>query len=180
ITLSDLERQARIIAVNRDGLQGLSALSNPSFIVSMMDFLINQLLVIQEMRKLGATTQGLGEEDAVAELRKFRAHFSDETSYRSFLAGADLKEETIKEIVLRNMRVERFLDRKARQGVEIPVEDAEAFFNGNRSIFPQKTFAEAEAGVKEVMFRQRAEKFAKDYLQDLRSRYEVRIVAMPQ
>ena len=64
ITLSDLERQARVVAILSGGPQGLALLGDSKFIKNVTDFLVNQLLIIQEMRKQPGYNQGVGEDDA--------------------------------------------------------------------------------------------------------------------
>lgn len=180
ITLSDLERQARVILVLKGGPQALAELNDPGFVASVMDFLTNQLLIIQEMRKQAGYAHGAGEDDAREELRKFVLKFADRAAYQQFLQLADMSEDTIKDLLLKNLRVERFLETKSRQASQVTDEEAEDEFRKSPGQFPGKKFAEVAAQVKSFMVRARAEKFIREYLADLRQKYEVRVLAVPK
>ena len=180
ITLSDLERQARASIILKAGPQALAGLNDPKFVADVMDFLTNQLLVIQEMRKQPGFAQGAGEDDGREEIRKFAAKFPDRAQYQQFLQAADLPEESLKDLLLRNLRVERFLAARSRQAATVTDEEVEEEFNRNPGLFPGKKLADAAAQLKSFMVRARTEKFIRDYLADLRQKYEVRILAVPR
>lgn len=180
ITLSDLERQARVILILRGGPQALGGLNDAGFVASVMDFLTNQLLIVQEMRKQAGYAQGAGEDDAREELKKFVAKFADQAAYKQFLQLADISEDSIKDLLLKNLRVERFLETKSRQASQVTDEEAEDEFRKSPGQFPGKKFNEVAAQVKSFMMRARAEKFVREYLADLRQKYEVRVLAVPK
>lgn len=179
ITLSDLDRQAQVIAILSKGPQGVALVGSRDFINMVMEMLINQMLVIQEMRKQAGYSQGVGDEDAKEQIKNFAKKFPDPQAYRQFLQAADMTEEMVRDILLRDLRVERFLATKSKQVSTVTDEEAEVEFKKSPNAFGGKKWPEAAPVVKSFMSRARSEKFRCDLLRDVCGRYGVRFIWLP-
>jgi hypothetical protein len=180
VTLSDLERQARVLLVMRGGPQALSGLADPAFASGVLEYLVNQLLVLQEMRKQGSPSQGLREDAVAGEMRQFSGKFESPAAYRRFLAQADLTEESLRDLLLKGRRIEKFLAERSKSASEVTEDEAEEQYEKNKAAWQGKGMDDAIQEIRETLGRQRSEKFVREYLEDLRGRYEVRVLALPR
>jgi len=180
ITISDVKILARMMMAFRRGPAALAVPADPSFERNVLEFLINQHLVLQEMRKSGDYTLGLGDDAAENDIKVYKARFSEPGEFAAFLKGMDLSEEQFRDIILVGARSEKYLMEKFKAGWEPGTDEAEQYYQNNQDKFPGISFAEAEKSIKSMMTIKRSEKLVADYLNELRSRYEVRVITVPR
>jgi hypothetical protein len=180
ILLSDLERQARVFLVMKSGPQALQQVADPGFASRVLDYLVQQQLLIQEMRRQGNWAQGLGDDAVAAEMKLFASRFGGDEAYRAFLDQSGMSEESLKDILLRERRVEKFLAGKTRQASEVSDDDAEDYYNKNQVLFANVSFQQAAPEIKVMIGKQRSEKFLTEYIEELRGRYDIRLLAVPR
>ncbi|MBI5528892.1 MAG: hypothetical protein HY897_21395 [Deltaproteobacteria bacterium] len=170
ITRSDLDRQAGVTVVKTYGLQGLATLADPKVVGWIKDLLINQVLILQEIRKQPGESQRTSDEEAREEVKKFAARFPDAAAYQQFLTAADMSEDALKEILVRDMRVDRFIKTRIQHAVPVPDDKVREYFDENAAQFPGKKFEDVAGQLKAMLTEK---EFLEKFIKDLRNKYDV-------
>jgi hypothetical protein len=177
ITITDVEWEAKIMFIEAEGPANLgSALASREYVTRILDFLVNQALVMQEMKKQGPSEFAFTEDEAKGELALFKAKFPSDVEYRQFLKSSGLKEETLRGFLVKNSIVERFLSRKLREGITISGDDVVEFCQKNSAVLPGIKCAPDSAQVREILIKKQLEGAAAQYLKELRGKYRTSIL----
>lgn len=170
ITRSDLDRQAAVTIVKTSGPQALASPLDPNTLDFIRRLLINQALILQDVRRQPGAAQRIADDEAREEVKKFAARFPDVATYQQFMAAMDLTEDALKEVLLRDLRVDRFIKPKIKAAAPVPDNELRDFFAANEARFPGKKFEEVADQIRAALTEQR---FLENYIKDLRSRYEL-------
>lgn len=177
VTLSDLELEARVVLVTGGGVEAAFAPISAEAVDSVLDFLVNQLLILAEVERL-QVFEVTGEE-VQAEVERFVSAFPDRNTFDAFLAAQDVGVERIAAIFRRNLRVQRFLESRVRLTVRVEDEEVAAFHAENADRFPGRSLDEVREVIRGHLFRQRFEAAVTSLVGDLRRRSEVVILSRP-
>jgi len=177
ITISDVEWQAKISFIQAEGPQNLAfALSSREYINRILDFLINQTLIVQEMKKQGPSEFAFTEDEAKEELSQFKSKFPSEAEYRQFLKSSGMKEDILRGFLVKSSIAERFLNKKLREGVTVSSEDTIEFCQKNSAVLPGIKCAPDSVQVREILIKKEVESAAGPYLKELRGKYKTSIL----
>ena len=112
VTQSELLIEARLALALHEGEQAAVAQIDRRFLDDFLVYSVNQLLISHQARRLGSIDVADEEvESAVASLsRRFRSS----AAYRAFLRRFGIEAETVRRVLRRNLRNERYVRRRLR------------------------------------------------------------------
>lgn len=112
VTRSELVSEARIALAYRGGETSEEAALDEEFLRDFRDYLINQILIADQARRLGASE--ISEEEVSVEIDRFSAGFRSVAAYEAFLRRYDIALETLRGVLRRDLRNARFIDQRMR------------------------------------------------------------------
>lgn len=112
VTRTELVAEARIALAYRGGETSEEAALDDEFLRDFRDYLINQILIADQARRLGAAE--VSEEEVGAELERFASGFRSVSAYEAFLRRYDIALETLRAVLRRDLRNARFIDQRMR------------------------------------------------------------------
>ncbi|MEZ0314692.1 MAG: hypothetical protein ACAI38_23225 [Myxococcota bacterium] len=112
VTRSELVSEARIALAYRGGETSEEAALDEEFLRDFRDYLINQILIADQARRLGAAE--ISEEEVGAELERFATGFRSVAAYEAFLRRYDIALESLRGVLRRDLRNARFIDQRMR------------------------------------------------------------------
>jgi hypothetical protein len=174
ITLTRLREEARVALVGRGATEAAFGKLDAKALSAALEWLIDQTLVAEEADRL--LVAEVGREEAAAELRRFRARFASADEYARFLSGIDAPEEELVVTLARNLRVQRFVERRVGQTVRPTDGDVEDYLRA-RGVSPEA--GAARDAVRAHLGEQRLAAEVRKIVGDLRGRAVVRILLPP-
>lgn len=175
VTLTKLVEEARIALVSRGATEAATGPLDAEALGAALDWLLGQILLADDAARLGVAE--VPREDALAELRRFRARFDSPEDYARFLRASDLPEEELVVTLARMLRVERYVASRVGRSPRVADADLDAWLRARgTSAAPGPAREAARAQIAEE--RTRAE--VRDLVGELRARAEVRIVSPPR
>jgi hypothetical protein len=174
ITRSEVETEGRVVLVNRAGQKGLDQPIDDAFRRSVLDYLVVQELLVQEARRGHGVIAAENEVDRG--VAAFKARFETDDAFRRFLVEAAVDEETVRTIVRRDLSVQALLART----LEIPDpsdQDVRRYLLAHPGAFAGAAPAARSRAASDLLRRERREKVFAEYVEQLKSRVEVRVVA---
>jgi len=112
ITMSELLTEARVVLVYKEGEQVAAADIDEELLRGLLDYVVNQVLVAAQARRLGAGE--VSEADIDKEVQRFAHRFRSLDAYRAFLRRFDIGDEALRNIAQRNLRNDRFVAERMR------------------------------------------------------------------
>ena len=112
VTRSELVAEARIALAYRGGETSESAALDDEFLRDFRDYLINQLVIAAQARRLGAAE--VSETEVDEEVEHFVSGFASVGVYESFLQRYDIAVDTLRAVLRRDLRNARFIDQRMR------------------------------------------------------------------
>lgn len=112
VTRSELVTEARIALAYRGGETSETAALDTDFLNGFRDYLINQIVVAAQARRLGASE--VGEDEVNVEVERFASGFRSPAAYESFLRRFDIPVDTLRDVLRRDLRNARFIDQRMR------------------------------------------------------------------
>lgn len=112
VTQSELLLEARVALLLREGEVAATADLDEPALKAFLDYLVNQLLVAGQARRLGAEDVSAAETEH--ELRELARRFRSPDAYRAFLRRFDATEDRLRNILARNLRNGRFISDRMR------------------------------------------------------------------
>jgi hypothetical protein len=177
VKASDVDRDLRVSHfLNRQPLD-LSADAKRK----AADRLIDQEIIRQEL--LNGASGTATEQDANAYLQQLiRDRFSgSEAQLRAALEKYGLSEEGLRQQLLWQLTVLRFIDERFRPGVLVTDEDVAAYYQQHRAEFPANSNLEAlEPKIREILTGERVNQVFEEWLSQMRKnmRIEYRVAAL--
>lgn len=112
LTHSELLWEARVALALREGGEAATSELRPELLEAFRDYVIDQLLVAAQARRLGGVEVS-GEEERRA-VAQFAERFRSEAAHRSFLARFGLSQTVVANILRRNLRNEKYIAARRR------------------------------------------------------------------
>ena len=112
LTQSELLIEARVALALREGGDAAAADLDEPIVRAFLDYVVNQMLVSAQARRLGAEQVAGSEVDR--EVQRFADLFRSSDAYRAFLRRFDVSEEALRHILERNLRNQRFIADRMR------------------------------------------------------------------
>lgn len=174
LTLTRLDEEARVALVGQGATQAAFAPLDAAARRAALRWLLDQWLVAEEANRL--KVDEVPREEVIQALQAFRQRFTDEASYRRFLATCELPEEELQSILARGLRVQRFLDVRLGRGARVSEDEVSRWLAGQGSVAPTP---EERDAARSRLSSERAQGQVKQILADLRSRADIRVL-MPE
>jgi hypothetical protein len=167
ITLGDL-RQAMAFNTALGAAAGGPILEGET-----LEGLINRKLLVQEAVRL--RFDDVSEQEVSAELEKVRRQLGSDDAFREFLARIALTEEQLGNLLGERLLVERFVAKKITLFTRVSHDEAQRYFADHPEEFAGKVFPEVEKEISQRIAEQMAGQQLDLYIDDLRSRAEIRL-----
>jgi hypothetical protein len=171
VTLTRLTDEARIVLVSRGAAEAAFQPIDQPALRATLEWLIDQTLLADDAARLGVAE--VEREGAVSELRRFRARFPDQAAYARFLATAELFEEEVETVLVRMLRVDRYLETRIGRGAAVADDDVEAYVREHDLAATTRAAREA---VRATIAQGRVDAQVRALVAELRSRAEVRVL----
>ena len=115
VTETELLTEARVALVFREGERGVKLASgdmDAELLASMREYVINQLLVANQVRRIG--TIDVSEQDLERAVRRYSQSFASPDAQRAFARKFEITEATVRDILRRDLRNDKFLTQRLR------------------------------------------------------------------
>jgi hypothetical protein len=173
ITLTRLDEEARIALVSQGAQEAAFASLDAPARRALLRWVIDQWLVADEASRL--RVDEVPAEDLRWAISGFRLRFADEATYRRFLASIELPEEELHSILARGLRVQRFLDSRLGRSAKVSEDEVTRRLAGEGVAAPNPADRD---GARARLVGERMDALVKQLLLDLRSRADVRVLAV--
>jgi hypothetical protein len=174
LLLSQLDLEARVALIEQGGTRAVSAPLTDDDLARALDYAIGQRLAYAEAERLQVFSV---EDDEAAELvRSFSRKLPGEAAYRELLRSQDASEAQIAAILKRNLRVARFIDSKVKLSARVSEEEVKKFWDTHTDDFAGQAFPQVSESIRGHLTRLRYEMLARQELERLRGRANVRIL----
>ena len=135
ITDSELLVEARVALVAREGEVGRAIAEGEldvDTLLRMRDYLVNQLLIANFIRRLGTVT--VSEQEVDRAQQRFMKIFPSDDAYRAFKRKYDVPEPTIRSILRRELRNETYVKERMRSWLTVGLSEAEREHRAQESL----------------------------------------------
>jgi peptidyl-prolyl cis-trans isomerase SurA len=184
ILASDLDDEIRLSVLD-PGRGGLGILTREQ----ALDQLISRTLIQQQIRDqdVQSIEPSPAEVDArLAEIRNeiptcVRQNCASEAGWKTFLISRGLTTERVRTYLRYRIEILRFIEERFRQGIQIPQQDIQAYYN--EALLPQ--YAKGEAvppldqvapRIQEILLQQRVNVLFDGWLENLRKQGEIEVL----
>lgn len=112
VTRTELLAEARVALALREGEAAATATLDEEILSSFRTYLINQILVAAQARRLAAAE--VSTEEVEREVERFANRFRSASAYQAFLRRYDVSPETLRRILRRDLRNARYIEQRMR------------------------------------------------------------------
>jgi len=174
ITLGEVEAEARIVLVRRGGLVGAQRTVDDGLRSAVLQYLINQEVILAEARRLQLFQ--VSDDEITREVERVANLFVGEEAYRSFLLQSGLSESDIADIVRRDLRVSKFLRSRIRMVSRLAPQEMRVYYAEHPEEFGALSYDEARPVIEERLGRAQNEDAIREWVSDLKARAEIRVL----
>jgi len=175
LSWSQLDFEARVMLIDRGGVEAATAPLDASTIQNALDLAIAQRAATAEADKLNAYPVEPAEIDQ--RLRTFESRFPTPAAFGAFLTAHDADRAALAEVLARAIRTEKFVEGRVRLRSQVPDSEVRKAWEADRG---GRSWEEARGPLRERMQRERAFVLAREALGQLRASIPVRIIARPE
>ena len=170
ITMSEVERIARLEVARRKGQIALNSELPPDYLEEVRKHLIHDALLVAEATRFGAASPSPQDVDAAE--AALRARVATVAAYANFLRMLPLGEDEVRDYLRRDLWVNKFIESKLRSRVEIAPADVAKY----RREHPSEVAALDDKQLGAELSRQQLVQKSRVYLVELCERAEVRVL----
>jgi hypothetical protein len=175
LSWSQLDFEARVMLIDRGGVEAATAPLDAATIQNALDLAIAQRAATAEADKLNAYPVEPAELDQ--RLRTFESRFPSSAAFESFLKAHDADRAALAEVLARAVRTEKFIEGRVRLRSQVPESEVRKAWEADKG---GKSWEDARGPLRERMQRERAYVLAREALAQLRTSIPVRIIARPE
>ncbi|HTS79515.1 MAG TPA: hypothetical protein VMH40_02855 [Myxococcaceae bacterium] len=175
LSWSQLEFEARVMLIDRGGVEAATAPLDASTLQGALDLAIAQRAATAEADKLNAYPVDPAEIDQ--RMRTFESRFATPAAFEAFLKAHDADRAALAEVLARAIRTEKFIEGRVRLRSQVPESDVRKAWEADHG---GQSWEEARGPLRDRMQRERAFVLAREALGQLRTSIPVRIVAPPE
>lgn len=171
VTLTKLTEEARIALVSRGATAAATGPLDAEALRAALDWLLDQLLVADDAARLR-----IGEvphEEALGELRRFRARFAEAADFERFLAASDLTEEELLVSLARMARVERYLESRVGRTARVDEDEVDRWLRARGA---PGDGGPARDAARSQLVEEKARAQVKELVSELRGRADIRVL----
>ncbi len=174
ITLSKVRQESALILVERRGEAGLSHQVTKAFMSQVLDFLINQQVLLDEARRVKLPQ--VSDEEIRRLLSGFKARFLDAETFARFLFAHSMTEDGIVKVLVRHLRVERLKESKVRSIPKLSEDRVRSYYEANRARFGGADYKTVAEAIRHRLAGERKDKELARWVWALRRRAEVKVL----
>jgi len=174
ITLGEVDAEARIILLRRGGQLGAERPIDDRLRAAVLQYLINQEVILGEARRLQVFQ--ISDAEIAAEVEQLERRFERPEAYQQFLAEHGLSSSEVAEIVHRDLRVDRFLKSRVRMVARLDADLVRRQFEQHPREYAGRTLDEARPEIEEKLGRSTHEESIRKWLDELKARSKIRIL----
>jgi len=174
ITLSDLERETRLALMSRGALEAAEGELSQEMLASALDWLLSELLVLQEAELLDLAQVDVAEVNR--EVEALKARFESEEAFVAFLRRHEIAPPDLSRAVRRRLVVGRYLDSRIRLAGAVTEGEVLGAYEQRRAELGEMEFEEARHLLRAQLEKERREEVVASLIRGLRSRAGVRIL----
>lgn len=174
ITLSDLEREARLALVSRGTPEAAEGELPQELLASALDWLLSELLVLEEAEQLDIARVDPAE--IHAELDAFRARFPSDEAFRAFLERHEIARGDLARVARRRLVVGRYLDSRIRLAGGVSEGEVRSAYEQRLDELGGMEWTDARRLLRAQLEKERREEVVGGLVEALRSRAGVRIL----
>lgn len=174
LTLSELEMEARLALVGRGAWDAASAQLPGDTLGASMDWLIAELLLFEEARRLDLADVDPAEVER--EVEALQARFPSEDAFLDFLQAHEIAFSDLSRITRRRLVVVRYLESRIRLGGGVSDREVELAYEQRRGEMGSLRLEEARTPLRAQLEKERRETIVANLIRDLRTRAGVRIL----
>jgi hypothetical protein len=175
LSWSQLDFEARVMLIDRGGVDAATAPLDAATIQNALDLAIAQRAATAEADKLNAYPVEPAEIDQ--RLSAFESRFPTVAAFQAFLKAHDADRAALAEVLARALRTEKFIEGRVRLRSQVPESEVRKAWEADRG---GQTWEEARGPLRDRMQRERAFVLAREALGQLRTSIPVRIIARPE
>jgi len=175
LSWSQLDFEARVMLIDRGGVEAATAPLDASTLQNALDLAIAQRAATAEADKLNAYPVEPAEIDQ--RLRTFESRFPSAAAFQAFLKVHDADRAALAEVLARAVRTEKFIEGRVRLRSQVPESEVRKAWEADKG---GRSWEEARGPLRERLQRERAFVLAREALGQLRSSIPVRIIARPE
>jgi hypothetical protein len=175
LSWSQLDFEARVMLIDRGGVEAATAPLDAATIQNALDLAIAQRAATAEADKLNAYPVEPAELDQ--RLRTFESRFPSAAAFESFLKAHDTDRASLAEVLARAVRTEKFIEGRVRLRSQVPESEVRKAWEADKG---GKSWEDARGPLRDRMQRERAFVLAREALAQLRTSIPVRIIARPE
>jgi parvulin-like peptidyl-prolyl isomerase len=138
-----------------------------------LEGLITRRLLVQEARRLRFVE--VSEQEINAEVEKLGKRFESDAAFMDFLRSLDLTEQELGRMLGEQLLVEKFAEKKVGLFVRVTREEAQSYFDGHASQFPEKRFQDVQKKIIAALTDQKVGQQLDKYVAELRGRADIRM-----
>jgi hypothetical protein len=174
ITRSEVLQEALLIQLERQGQAVAGGELSTEFLNQIVEFLINQRVILDEGSQLGLPVVSVAEQEQM--LVGLKKRFGDPKHFNRFLTDNVLTEIDIGEVLVRHLMVDRLKENKIKTLPDITEEEVLRFYQKNQKQFGEAQLSAVKEAIRLRLMTQQREKVMARWLQELRKRAEVKIL----
>ena len=171
ITLSRLEEETRVALVSRGAPAAATAPIDAAALAAGLQWVVDETLLMDEAARLQVYEVDAGE--AAAELARFRSRFASRSAFEAFLARTSMSEKEVEAILIRSLRVRRYVDSRVSHVAQVSEGDVTAWLDEHAAELGTRDREVARARLVE----RRVAAEVKALVRDVRARADVRVLA---
>jgi len=171
IMLTRLEQEARVALVGQGAVEAAAAPLDDAALRAALRWLVDQLLISEEAGRL--QVDEVGREEVQAALRRFQDRFPGQAAYRRFLEASDLPEEDLAVTLVRELKVQRYLESRVGRSSRVSDEEVARFLEAKGAELESQ---EARDAVRGRLALEKVQAQVKQLVADLRDRADVRVL----
>jgi hypothetical protein len=175
LSWSQLDFEARVMLIDRGGVEAATAPLDASTLQNALDLAIAQRAATAEADKLNAYPVEPAEIDQ--RMRTFESRFPSAAAFQAFLKAHDADRAAVAEVLARALRTEKFIEGRVRLRSQVPESEVRKAWEADRG---GRSWEEARGPLRERLQRERAFVLAREALAQLRSSIPVRVIARPE
>jgi hypothetical protein len=175
LSWSQLDFEARVMLIDRGGVEAATAPLDAATIQNALDLAIAQRAATAEADKLNAYPVEPAEIDQ--RLRTFESRFPSAAAFEAFLRTHDADRASLAEVLARAVRTEKFVEGRVRLRSQVPESEVRKAWEADKG---GRSWEDARGPLRDRMQRERAYVLAREALAQLRTSIPVRIIARPE
>ncbi len=174
ITLSDLEREARLALVSRGAVEAADAELPQDLLASALDWLLSELLIFEEAEQLAVA--GVEAAEIEREIEAFETRFSSPEALHAFLQRHEIGRADLARVARRRLVVGRYLESRIRLAGAVTEGEVRSAYEQRRGELGGRAWDDAKHLLRAQLEKERREEVVAGLVQALRSRAGVRIL----